>query len=119
MDVAASRRNLRGAIACAGSESDGLAPPSMIAEGMGSISMRKPRDARLCPPLEPPPLSMLRLDRSKHRLTDNDLWETKYNIRVTELRCLRHPVSRVGGGQNSRDMSSRTGGPGLYAQRRN
>lgn len=44
MDIAASRRDLRGAIACAGSESDGLAPPSKIAEDMGSVSMREHRD---------------------------------------------------------------------------
>ena len=44
MEIAVSRRDLRGAIARAGSESDGLAPPSKIAEDMGSVSMRKPRD---------------------------------------------------------------------------
>jgi len=49
MDIAASRRDLRGAIASAGSESDGLAPPSRIAEGMGSISMRSIGISRLCP----------------------------------------------------------------------
>jgi hypothetical protein len=38
MDIAASRRDLPGAIVHAGSESDGLAPPSKIVEGMGSIS---------------------------------------------------------------------------------
>jgi hypothetical protein len=44
MDIAASRRDLLGAIAPAGSERDGLAPPSKIAEGLGRISTRKPRD---------------------------------------------------------------------------
>jgi hypothetical protein len=41
MDSAVSRRDLHTAISSAGSDSDGLAPPSMIAEDMGSISMRK------------------------------------------------------------------------------
>lgn len=41
MDIAASRRDLLGAIAPAGSERDGLAPPSKIAEDMGRISTRK------------------------------------------------------------------------------
>ena len=41
MDIAASRRDLLGAIAPAGSERDGLAQPSKIAEGMGRISTRK------------------------------------------------------------------------------
>jgi hypothetical protein len=45
MVFAASRRDLRSAIACVGSDSNGLAPPSMIAEDKGSISVRKPRDA--------------------------------------------------------------------------
>jgi hypothetical protein len=44
MDSAVSRRDLHTAISSAGSDSDGLAPPSMIVEGVGSISMRKLRD---------------------------------------------------------------------------
>jgi hypothetical protein len=44
MDIVESRRDLCSSIACTGSESDGLAPPSKIAEDMGSVSMRKPRD---------------------------------------------------------------------------
>ncbi|RXG97801.1 hypothetical protein EAS62_08565 [Bradyrhizobium zhanjiangense] len=44
MEIAASRRDLHSAIACAGSERDGLAPPSKLAEGTGRISMRKRRD---------------------------------------------------------------------------
>lgn len=42
--IAASRRDLYGTIARTGSESDGLAPPSKIAEGMGRVSTRKGRD---------------------------------------------------------------------------
>lgn len=44
MDFAASRRDLCSAIVCVGSESDGLAPPSKIAEDVGSISTRECRD---------------------------------------------------------------------------
>jgi len=46
--IAASRRNLRSSIASAESVRDGLAPPSKIAEGMGSVSTRERRD---CSPM--------------------------------------------------------------------
>lgn len=52
MDSAVSRRDLHTAISSAGSDSDGLAPPSMIVEGVGSISMRKLRD---CSPMSSAP----------------------------------------------------------------
>lgn len=41
MEIAVSRRDLHGAIACAGSERDGLAPPSKIAEGIGNLDAKR------------------------------------------------------------------------------
>ena len=40
MMFAASRRDLHSTITSVGSEATGLAPPSMIAKGVGSVSVR-------------------------------------------------------------------------------
>lgn len=49
MEIAASRRDLHSAIACAGFERDGLAPPSKLAEGTGRSRCASVGISRLCP----------------------------------------------------------------------
>src|SRR5260370_36797181 len=96
MDSAVSRRDLHTAISSAASDSDGLAPPSMIVEDVGSISMRKLRD---CSPMSSAPT-----------------FTTKHGVR---MKILEYPSVRPGGGQNSKVYSGRTGGPPSHEKSRN